>query len=63
VDKIKALPSQIIIMVDVLKGELQNAAKTDDIDTARRSLSLAEKLADKINELASDAAAEVEALG
>jgi hypothetical protein len=58
-EKTKSLPSQIILLIDSLKGQLQSAASADTIEAAREKLAEADATIDMINNLAAEAAAEV----
>jgi hypothetical protein len=57
-EKVASLPTQILLMVETLKTQLQLAAEAQSLDAAREKLSAAIELADLIHRTANDAAAE-----
>jgi hypothetical protein len=58
-EKVAALPTQIILFVDNLTRELRLAKSAETLDAAREKVSAAIELAEQINKVACDAAAEI----
>jgi hypothetical protein len=58
-DKTFALPAQLIMLIDDLRGQLRAAATAGTLDAARMQIAAAGELVEFINKLASEAVAEV----
>jgi hypothetical protein len=58
-EKVAALPTQIILFIDNLTRELHLAKSAETFDAAREKVSAAIELAEQINKVACDAAAEI----